>query len=187
MEPTDLSKIELGDVSTNNGTKIIPISLEGKPVFWIPKDKMQCVYEPRGFDDPDGLANRVSVCFDVCESTEKFIKGLEDTIVSQLSQYSMTYFGKSLGESAVRDLYMSAIRLSGKGCKTLRVKMNHAGYGAVNYWDENKVLSEPPNDWTSCTISPRFLIRGLWMNGNQTGMVIELKDIMFTETAVCPF
>jgi hypothetical protein len=187
MEPMDLSKIELGDISTNNGTKIIPLSIGGKPLFWIPKYEMKVMYEPRGFDDLDGLANRVSVCFEVCESTEKLFKGLDDKILSQLSQYSMTYFGKSTDKSELRDLYMSSIRTSSKGIKTLRVKMVRAGHGSVSYWNEKKEPSDPPNDWTTCTICPRFLIRGLWMNGKQSGMVIELKDVMFTETAVCPF
>ena len=56
-------------------------------------------------------------------------------------------------------------------------------------WDDNRQLTKPAADWCNCMIKPRFLLRGLWISGNQVGVVLEMTDVKFVEIAPieCPF
>jgi len=188
----DVNSIELGNLKINNsGTKTIPIQWDGcelKPVYWIPLEPLKVIWNPKGYDDSE--ANRVTVCMEPNNEVEEFVEELDDRIIDMLQEHSSLYFGKGMTRDEIKLLYLSPIRVSSsKNYKTLRAKFTLQGKNQLLCWDDNRQLTKPAADWCGCMIKPRFLLRGLWISGNQVGVVLEMTDVRFMEIAPieCPF
>ena len=97
MAPLDVSRIKLGEMTnTYSGTKTIPISLDSKPLYWIPENPLKIIWQPKGFNDPE--ANRVTICFDPTEEAAQFVKGLDEAIIDFLYQNDQSYFGENMSK-----------------------------------------------------------------------------------------
>jgi hypothetical protein len=188
MAPLDVSSISLGPVVNNAGNKIIPIYWLGmEPQYWIPEEPLRVIWHPKGYDDPD--ANRVTVGFELTQEVQSFIESLSEILIHNLADDSLTYFGKVMTKAEIQMLYLSPLRVSSKGHKSLRAKFTHTGRNQLRYWDDEKKVATPPNtSWVDRFVKPRFLIGSLWMMGNQVGIVVELTDVKFVEEELeCPF
>ena len=186
--PMTLDGLELGNiVATGKSSNAIQITQELKPFYW---DTHGCdvIWEPQAFNhDPEASRLTISLCpysFD-----EDEIMMLDDWVKKALQTNSQEYFGQVLSFEEVSARFVSALKISAKGYKSLRGKMNLAGKNAVRIWDwKTKKLKDPPQSWVKSEIKCKFHIKGVWLQQNQCGLLIELVDVLVHEKeAQCPF
>ena len=184
--PLEISDLSLGDVQVNSkGAKQVPLHQGHNTLTWQP-GPLRVKFQPAAFNDPS--ATRVSICFDVNEEVESYLKVLEDWVIKTVAASSRKYLGQDMTVAQVQERYSPAIKVNPKGYSHLRAKMNTSGRSAVTCWDENRMKREPPDDWTRVEVHPSFEIKGLWMMGKDFGLLIELTNAKITESpAICPF
>ena len=181
--PIETSGLTLGDVSlSGKGAKSVPIL---PATMWSPGE-LRVLWQPSGFNDPS--ANRVAVSFTSTPEVEADIQQLESWVLETLATNPQKYFGQELTLTQLKERFVSAIKTSDKGYKSLRAKMNLTGRGAAQCWTASKAKREPPEDWTACSVKPRLQIKGLWIMSREFGLLLEMSDAMIEEFSVaCPF
>jgi hypothetical protein len=181
--PIETSGLKLGELSqSGKGTKTVPITGNAS---YAPGD-LRVLWNPRAFDGSD--QSRVSISFEPTTEVEADITALEAWVLQQVSQDPTKYFGQTLTPSQIQDRFTSVLKTSEKGYRSLRAKMNLHGRNAVRCWDVNKASRDLPEDWTTCSVQPKFLVKGLWMMSRDWGLLLELTDALVSESnAACPF
>ena len=181
--PLETSGLTLGDLSqTGKGAKTVPIL--GNTSY--APGELRVLWQPKAFDGTD--ASRVSISFVPTTEVEADIFGLEAWVLQMVSQDPSKYFGQQLTPAQISDRFTSCLKTSEKGYRSIRAKMNLHGRNACRCWDSNKASRDMPEDWTSCSVQPKFLIKGLWIMSRDFGILLELTDALISESdAACPF
>ena len=99
----DTTILAFGQVTTTaKGAKTLPaLYTNGTPVTWQ-FDQMEVPFEPSAYNDPEGVANRVTLCptpsADVCEA----ITALDDWCIQTLSQNPAALIGVQLTPELIK-------------------------------------------------------------------------------------
>ena len=181
--PIETNGLTLGEISlSGKGAKSVSIM---PATMWSPGE-LRVLWQPSGFNDPS--ATRVAISFMSTPEVDADVLQLESYVLGVLATNPQKYFGQELTITQLKERFVSAIKTSDKGYKSLRAKMNFTGRGAVTCWDEQKAKREPPEDWTACSVKPRLQIKGLWIMSREFGLLLEMDAAMIEEFSVaCPF
>ena len=76
-------------------------------------------------------------------------------------------------QAQVRERFVSLLKISDKGFRSLRAKMNFTGSNGVQCWDSDKQKRDLPEDWLNCSVNPIFRIKGLWLMSRDWGILCE--------------
>ena len=185
----DTSRLACQDIfTTSKGAKTIPLAYkDGKAVIWQPRQPLAVLWEPSAFNDE--TATRLNISFAPTPEVTKELQAFDAWCVDTLVLESARLLGKTLDRDEVRRRYQPALRVSEKtGATSLRCKMNTAGRNVVKCWDTFRAPRSLPESWTTCAVTPRVALKGLWVMGKELGPVLELQHAMLDEaTAECPF
>jgi hypothetical protein len=183
MPAFETSALSFGDLcSSGKGAKTVPLL---GPNTYSPGE-LRVLWEPKSFDGTD--QNRVSISFSPTSDVEADVLDLEKWVIARLSVDSRKYFGQELTEAQVRDRFVSALKTSEKGFRSLRAKMNFTGRNGVQCWDQNKQKRELPDDWLCSSVTPIFRVKGLWIMSREMGLLFEMEHAQIGEAkAECPF
>jgi hypothetical protein len=179
--------IQIGDVVVSaKGAKIAPITANGSPVYWQPKDALEVVFPPGSYQD-DGSKTRLTVTLKPTSEQIYELTELDEKILQLCSGSVERLFGKTLSEGHIRERNQGALRLSDKYPANTRVKMNTTGPGAVRYW-KNGVSVEAPDNWVNASVRPVVRVKSLWLMAGSFGVLLEMTDAQVTpEEKACPF
>ena len=178
--PLETSGLTFGDLtSSGKGARSVPITGENT---WAPGE-LKVLWQPRSFDGSD--QNRVSISFQTTDALEVDIRKFEECIVAYVG--ARQYLG-DLSPAQVKERFVSMLKVSDKGYRSLRAKMNFTGRNGVQCWDSDKQKRDLPEDWLCCSVSPIFRIKGLWLMSRDWGILCEMEHAQISEaTAACPF
>ena len=179
--------IQIGDVVVSaKGAKIAPITTNGHPVYWQPKDALGVVFPPGTYQD-DGNKTRLTVTLKPTAEQIYELTELDEKIVQQCLLNVDRLFGKALTEAQIRERYQGAVRLSEKYPASTRLKMNTEGPGAVRYCKDGFPATAPEN-WVNASVRPVVRAKSLWFMAGSFGVLLEMTDAQATpEEKACPF
>ena len=189
MTSIDISNLAFASlITTAKGAKQLPaLYKNGDPVAWHAEHFMEVPFEPSAFGDPD--ASRVTLCVTPSEALTAQITDLDawciETIISTPS-----LLGVVLSPDQVKERYASSLKMSEKGYRTLRCKMNKSGRYALQCYDMEKEKRSQPDNWRGCSIRPRIVWKGLWVMGKDFGSILEVSHCIVqgaNEGEECPF
>ena len=181
-------EIKLGDlVTSSKGAKTIPITLFGNIVDWQPIGEYVPCFEPSAFNDPE--ASRVNISLMTSTTViETELNQLDAHICALLTKDSQKYFGQILTEAQVKERMQPSVRISDKGHRSWRLKMNITGRATCTCYDENREVREAPESWMDVSLRPHVLVKSIWLMNKEFGIVYELAAAQICETVKrCPF
>jgi hypothetical protein len=168
------------------GAKQVPIFLENDQSLFLLHGPLGACFEPAAFNDP--TATRVNLCLTIDEAVEKSLQDIDGQVVALMAADALKYFGQPLTEAQVLDRMQPSLRLSEKGFKSWRVKMNVSGRNVCRYFDMSKNASGPPETWVGCALTVRVAVRSCWLMAKEWGVLYEVQDIQIQERSMeCPF
>ena len=181
--PLETTGLTFGELSSSGkGAKSIPIN---GPNSWAPGE-LKVLWQPRSFDGSD--QNRVSISFQLTDELEADTAALEDWVIAEMTARSKKYLGQDMTQAQVRERFVSLLKVSDKGYRSLRAKMNFTGRNAVQCWDSDKQKRDLPEDWLSGSVKPIFRIKGIWLMSRDWGLICEMEHAQISEAAEpCPF
>ena len=181
--PFDESTLAFGDVSLSlKGARSCPPRGD---VVWSPGE-MRCCWTPKAFDGSD--AARVSINFAATPEAEADLARLETWVVQTVAADPRRFFDKDLNPQQVQERFCSSLKVSAKGYRSARAKLNLAGRNAVNYWTPDRQPRDAPEDWLSASLQPHLVAKGLWVMSKDWGVLLEMTDCLVDDAAaVCPF
>jgi len=185
--PLDI--LQVGDVFvTGKGAKQIPLTIDGEPVLWQPKEYLSIPWEPSAFNNPE--ATRVNLVFNGTPATVESLRALDEWSVNILAERSEKLFGQKISAEDMQKRFQPTLKThEASGMQSWRVKMNTQGKGATRLWDTfRNSLSSPPDCWTVCTAKCRVRVKGFWIMAREVGVILEAQDVMLdAQAADCPF
>ena len=185
----DTSRLACQDIfTTSKGAKTIPLAYkDGSAVLWQPRQPLAVLWEPSAYNDE--TAQRVNISFVPTPEVTKELQGFDIWCMDTLVQESVRLFGTALDKEELQRRYQPALRTHEKtGTTSLRCKMNISGRNTVKCWDTFRAPRSLPESWTTCAVTPRIAVKGLWVMGKEVGPLLELQHAMLDEaTAECPF
>ncbi len=183
----DPTKINLGDlVTSSKGAKIIPLTSYGNVISWQPSGDYVPCFEPSAFNDP--TASRVNLSLISTGYVESELNLLDATICDLLAKDSQKYFGQNLTLEQIKERLQPSLRISDKGHKSWRLKMNISGRMKCTCYDENREVREAPECWVDASLRPHVIIKSIWMMNKEFGVVYDLQAAQICETVKkCPF
>ena len=189
MQTIDTDKLKFAPLITSaKGAKQLPILYAtGENVVWQPKDFMEIAFEPSAYNDPE--ANRVSMCLTPSEDMCETINALDEWCINKLSSDPVGLIGVQMTPEQIRERFVSCLKTSEKGYKTLRLKMSKSGRYALQCYTPEKEKREQPDTWRGCSIQPRITLKSLYLMGRNFGPVYECTHALLRESGMdkCPF
>ena len=143
-----LDGIQVGDVFvTGKGAKQIPLTIDGEPVLWQPKEYLSIPWEPSAFNNPE--ATRVNLVFNGTPATVESLRALDDWSVNILAERSEKLFGQKISAEDMQKRFQPTLKThEASGMQSWRVKMNTQGRGL------------PVSGTRSATVCPRLQTAG---------------------------
>jgi hypothetical protein len=183
MPAFETSSLTLGDaIVTRSGSRNSALS---GSTTWSPGD-LKVQWQPKVFPGSD--STRVSISFQSTEAAATDLANLESWVLHTVASDPRRFIGQSWSSPQVKDRFVSCLKESDRGFSTIRCKMNTEGKNQVRCWDESKALREMPEDWTSVSVRPQIIAKGVWSQSSQWGLVLELVDAQISEAKPeCPF
>ena len=184
----DTSRLVLQDpVTSQKGARQIPLAnRDGSPVVWQPA-AMQCLWQPSAYNDE--TATRLNLSLSPGPEAVASLEALDAWLVNALGLASSKCLGTQMSTEEVRSRYQSALKChEASGTRYLRVKVNTTGKAAVRCWDTMRQPRPLPESWTSCSVTARIVVKGIWLMGKDFGLTLDLKDALLDEQPTeCPF
>ena len=191
MTPLDINNIAFTSIVANsNGAKTLPALFEnGSNVTWQFEDLLEIPFEPSAYNDNDNAATRVTICLNPSDHVCDIIAALDEWCIQTLSANPVPLLGVQLTVEQIRDRYISCLKTSDKGYKTLRLKMNRSGRYALQCYSPDKEKCAHPEIWRGCSIQPQIRFVGLYLMGRDFGAVMECTHAIVHESKgeACPF
>ena len=189
MSSLDISAIKLGalQVSTK-GAKQVPLSFANDKSVFLQAGPLTAQFEPSAFNDPQ--ATRVNLCLSVNDEVEATLSQIDAHIVKLLVLESPKLFGLPLTEAQIRERLQPSIRISDKGFRSWRMKMNLSGRNCVQLYDvDRQNLAIPPQSWVGCAVDVRVLVKSVWIMSKEIGVLYEVQAVRIEppSSADCPF
>jgi hypothetical protein len=187
MSTLDVNAIKLGALQTSSkGAKQVPLFLNNDTSIFTQLGPLSVQYEPSAFGDP--AASRVNLVLSTNELVEKTLSELDARVISLLAADSAKYFGTALSESQILERMQPSIRVSEKGYKSCRMKMNITGRNRVQLFGMDKTPCEPPETWVGSNVTVRMLVKSVWLMNKEWGVLFEAQAVQVETSAVeCPF
>jgi hypothetical protein len=187
MSTDNSAKICLGQLQVNaKGAKQVPIFLENGNSLFLQFGPLAPCFEPSAFNDPS--ATRVNICLSVNELLEQELQTLDAKVVESLAADSLKLFGQEQTAAQLLDRMHSSLRVSEKGFKSWRLKMNLSGRNRVQIFDMEKNAISPPENWVGCGVTVRVLVKSVWMMAKEWGVLYEAQAVQVQTCSVeCPF
>ena len=181
MPAIETSALTIGDVSSSGkGARTCPIL---PATLWSPGE-LQVLWQPKAYDGSD--ANRVSISFQPTHTDEKELLALEAWVLATVTADKR--FFQDVTPAQIRERFVSCLKVSYKGLRSIRAKMNFAGRQAVKYWTPDRQPRDAPEDWLSASLQPHLVAKGLWFMSKDWGVLLEMTDCLVSDgAAVCPF
>ena len=191
MAALNTAELAFAQITTNaKGAKTLPaLCTNGDAVTWQFSDPMEVPFEASAYNDPDGLANRVTLCVTPSAHLSATIEALDAWCIETLSKNPTTLIGVQLTPEQVRERYVSCLKTSDKGYTTIRTKINRTGRYALQAYTPDKVKRDHPESWRGCSIQPQIMFKGLYIMGREFGCVLETTHAIVHEAKgdECPF
>ena len=187
MSTLDISAIKLGllQVSTK-GAKQVPLFNKNDTSIFCQLGPVSVCYEPSAFGDP--TASRVNIVLSTNEFMERVLSELDAHIVALLAADSAKFFGAALTESQILERMQPSVRVSEKGYKSCRFKMNISGRNRVQLFGMDKLPCEAPESWVGCNVMAKVLVKSVWLMNKEWGILYEAPAVQVEALAVeCPF
>ena len=174
-------------VTAKGGKQLPALYIDGSPVAFQPEALLEVPFEPSAFNDPE--ATRVTLCLIPTEDLCETIKELDAWVLESLIANPTNLLGLTLSAEQIRERYVSSIKVSEKGYKTLRAKMNKAGRYALQCYTPDKEKRPHPVPWRGCSVQARLVFKGLYVMGREFGSIIEATHALVYDDAgdACPF
>ena len=176
-------------LTSAKGSKQLPaLYTDGQTIIWQPDEFAEVPFEPSAFNDPE--ANRVTLCISPTDSMCETITALDEWCIETLSKHPTTLLGVQLTPVQVRERYVSCLKTSEKGYKTLRLKMNRSGRYGLQCYSSDKELRTHPDTWRGTQIQARVVFKGLWIMGKDFGCLLECTHALVQDGGSndeCPF
>ena len=81
-----------------------------------------------------------------------------------------------------------SVRVSDKGYKSCRMKLNITGRNRVQLFGMDKLPCEAPENWVGCNVTARVLVKSVWLMNKEWGILYEVPAVQVETCAVeCPF
>ena len=185
-----LSQLEFGVIGTTakGGRQLPALYKDGEPVAFSPTESHAIPFEPSAYNDAD--AQRVSLSVtpsaDLCDQ----IAALDNWCIETLSKTPTSLLGVSLTPEQIKDRYVSCLRTSDKGYKTVGSKINLSGKYALKCYTQEKENRPFPETWRGCQVHSRLVFRGIWIMNKELGCLLETTHVMLQEDGSedkCPF
>ena len=191
MATLNTAELAFTQIATNaKGAKTLPaLCTNGSAVSWQFSDPMEVPFDTSAYNDPDGTANRVTLCVTPSAHVTATVGALDAWCIHTLSQNPTTLLGVQLTPEQVKERYVSCLKTSEKGYTTLRTKMNRAGRYALQAYTPTKEKRDHPESWRGCSIQPQITFKGLYVLGREFGPVLECSHAVVFESKgdECPF
>ena len=189
----DTSKIIFSATVVNTrGAKTIPaINQDGSNVTWKFQNPLEVTFEPSAYNDVENTASRVTMCLTPTDAVCEEIEALDEWVLQTLSANPVSLLGAQLSPEQIRDRYVSSLKRSDKGYKTLRLKMNRSGKYALQCFTPDRVKRPHPQTWKGGSVQAQLSFRGLYLMGKDYGAIIEITHAIVHEPneveEACPF
>ena len=187
MSSLDVSAIKLGalQVSAKGAKQVSIFDLHDRSIF-LQLGPLSALFEPSAFNDPS--ASRVNLCLSTNEVVEETLQKLDNRIIELLAAESCQYFGTALTSAQVLERMQPSIRVSDKGYKSCRLKMNVSGRARVALYDMNRQPREAPESWVGASCTAKVLIKSVWFLAKEFGILYEAQAVQLdVQPAECPF
>ncbi len=187
MSSLDISALKLGALQVSaKGAKQVPLTYHNDKSIFLQLGPLSTLFEPSAFGDP--AATRVNLCLSTTEPVEETLHELDRRVVELLAADSAKYFGVALTSEQILQRMQPSIRVSEKGYKSCRMKMNVSGRGRVAIYDMNRQPCEAPESWAGSTCTARVLVKSVWLMAKEWGVLYEAQAVQLdVQPAECPF
>jgi hypothetical protein len=185
---TSTLDFKLGDlITTSKGSKQIPVTTNtSSPLIWMHSDALSVCYTPSAFNEPE--ATRVNICLEMTDSLEKQLNSFDESLIIAIVENSKKYFGQVLTIEEVKNRMQPSVRISEKGVKHWRCKINISGRGKVQCYGMDKHVRALPENWLECKVRPRVLLKSIWIMSKEIGCLWEVVAAQIDEQQKeCPF
>ena len=191
MAALNTAELAFAQLTTNaKGAKTLPAFCTNcDAVTWQFSDPMEVPFEASAYNDPDGLANRVTLCVTPSAHLNSTIEALDAWCIQTLSQNPTTLLGVQLTPEQVKERYVSCLKTSDKGYTTLHTKMSTNGRYALQTYTPSKEKRDHPEAWRGTSIQPQITFKGLYIMSREFGPVLETTHAIVHESIgdECPF
>ena len=191
MATLDTAAFSFSQITTNaKGAKALPaLGKNGDVITWQFSDPMEVPFDASAYNDPDGTANRVTLCVTPSAHMCATIAALDAWCIQALSENPTVLLGMQLSPEQVKERYVSCLKTSEKGYTSLRTKINRNGRYALQAYTPTKERREHPESWRGCSIQPQITFKGLYIMGREFGPVLECTHAIVHESKgdECPF
>ena len=111
------AELAFAQVTTNaKGAKTLPaFCTNGNAVTWQFSDPMEVPFEASAYNDPDGLANRVTLCLTPSAHMTATVEALDAWCIQTLSQNPTVLLGGQLTPEQVKERYVSCLKGAKRG------------------------------------------------------------------------
>ena len=189
MQTIETDKLAFAPVFTSaKGAKQLPILYaNGDNVVWQPSEFLEIAFEPSSYNDPE--ANRVTMCVTPSDAVCATISAVDEWCIKTLSSNPVAFIGIQMTPEQIRERYVSCLKTSEKGYRTMRMKMNKSGRYALQCYTPEKEKRDHPETWRGCSVQPRICLKSLYIMGKDFGPVLDCTHALMQESGgdECPF
>ena len=191
MAALNTAELAFAQIATNaKGAKTLPaLCTDGNIVTWQFSDPMEVPFDASAYNDPEGTANRVTLCVTPSAYVTAYVEALDAWCIHTLSQNPTSLLGVQLTPEQVKERYVSCLKTSAQGYMTLRTKINRTGRYALQAYTPDKQKREHPESWRGCSVQPQITFKGLYIMGREFGPVLDCTHVIVHEAKGedCPF
>ena len=191
MAPLDISSLAFTAAVVNSkGAKTLPVlNKDGSSVTWQLVDPLEVAFEPSAYNDPENVASRVTMCLTPTDAICDEIAALDAWCLETLSANPVPLLGLQLSSEQIRDRYVSCLKTSDKGYKTIRLKMNRGGRYSLQCFTPDREKRAHPEAWRGGSVQAQVTFKGLFLMGRDFGPVLEVTHVIVHESKdeICPF
>ena len=146
MQTIETDKLAFAPVFTSaKGAKQLPILYaNGDNVVWQPSEFLEIAFEPSSYNDPE--ANRVTMCVTPSDAVCATISAVDEWCIKTLSSNPVAFIGIQMTPEQIRERYVSCLKTSEKGYRTMRMKMNKSGRYALQCYTPRKGEKRSPRN-----------------------------------------
>ena len=162
---------------------------DGSNVTWQIAEPLEVAFEPSAYNDAENTATRVTLCVTPTDAVYESISALDEWCIQTLSANPVPLLGLQLSPEQVRERYVSPLKTSEKGYRSLRLKMNRSGRYGLQCFTPNRDKCPHPEIWRGCSVQISLTMKCLFLMGREFGPVLEATHVILHESkdAECPF
>ncbi len=175
----------LAATNGDTGIKGIPVLCQRQAIV-LAIDDVFSPFEPSSFVEE---SSRKTITLRLNKEWDAALDCFEACILHEATSRSAEFFGRSLGEEEVCEMYKPMTKKTGDYPRNLRAKLNTAGAYAARYWAADKTRLDPPKTLAGAFLNVHVSLRAIWIGDDAWGVVADCTDLQLAEQAPvdCPF